>query len=122
MSKPTIVMVPDAWHEPTIYSGVVQSLSNFAYPTVSLALPLVGAVPPHEDFSGDVAAIRDCLTKLVLDNKEVVLVVHSYSGIPGGEATKELGKRARGKGLKGRRHQIRCYKMDLRCHQDSSLL
>lgn len=102
MSKPTIVMVPGAWHKPVIYSGVVTALSNHGYPTVSLSLPSVGAVPPLQDFSSDVAAIRDCLTELVSDDKEVVLVVHSYTGLPGGEAPKGLGKKEREvKGLKG---------------------
>ena len=102
MSKPTIVLVPGAWHKPTIYSGVVAFLSKHGYPTVSLDLPSVGAKPPHQDFSGDVAAIRDCLSGLVSNNKDVVLVVHSYTGLPGGEAPKGLGKKEReAKGLKG---------------------
>jgi hypothetical protein len=102
MSKPTIVMVPGAWHQPAIYSGVVSSLSKLGYPTVSLPLPSAGAVPPNQDFSEDVAAIRNCLTKLVEEGKEVVLVVHSYTGLPGGEAPKGLGKKEREvQGLKG---------------------
>ena len=102
MSKPTIVMVPGAWHKPKIYSGVVASLSKHGYPTVSLDLPSAGAQPPQQDFNGDVAAIRDCLTELVLNNEDVVLVVHSYTGLPGGEAPKGLGKKEREtKGLKG---------------------
>lgn len=48
-------------------------------------------------------AIKNCLTKLVvLEEKEVVLVVHSYTGMPGAEAPKGLGKKERQeKGLKG---------------------
>lgn len=102
MSKPTIVMVPGAWHKPTIYSKVANSLADHGYPTVSLPLPSAGAVPPHQDFSGDVAAIRDCLIGLVSEDKEVVLVVHSYAGLPGGEAPKGLGRVDReSKGLNG---------------------
>ncbi|RDW74772.1 hypothetical protein BP6252_05914 [Coleophoma cylindrospora] len=102
MSKPTIVLVPGAWHKPTIYSGVVASLSKHGYPTISLPLPSAGAIPPHKDFNRDVAAIRDCLTELVSNEKEVVLVVHSYTGLPGGEAPKGLGRKEReSKGLKG---------------------
>lgn len=102
MSKPTIVMVPGSWHKPSIYSGVVASLSTHKYPTICLPLPSAGAVPPHEDFTNDVAIIRDCLTDLVSKDKEVVLVVHSYSGLPGGEAPRGLGKKEReARGLKG---------------------
>ena len=100
--KPTIVLVPGAWHQPAIYSRVIENLSKAGYPSVSLSLPSAGAHPPHSDFSGDVAAIRDCLTKLVSDEKDVVLVVHSYTGLPGGEAPKGLAKKDReSHGFKG---------------------
>ena len=101
-SQPTIVLVPGAWHTPAIYSGVVEDLSKHGYPTVSLPLASVGANPPHADFNGDVEAIRTCLTKLVSEDKDVVLVVHSYSGLPGGEAPKGLAKKDReAQNLKG---------------------
>lgn len=65
--------------------------------------PLSCATPAHPDFTEDVNGIRDCFTKLVFsEEKEVVLVVHSCSGIPGAEAPKGVGKKGReGKGLKG---------------------
>lgn len=102
MSKPTFVLVPGAWHKADIYSAVAESLQKHGYPSVLLPLPSAGATPPHQDFDGDVAAIRDALNELVSDNKEVVLVVHSYTGLPGGEAPKGLAKKDReAKGLEG---------------------
>lgn len=42
------------------------------------------------------------MTELVSAGKEVVLVVHSYTGLPGGEAPKGLSKKDQeAKGLKG---------------------
>ena len=60
-------------------------------------------MPPNVDFTEDVVAIRNCLTQLVVsEEKDVVLVVHSYSGMPGAEAPKGLGKKDRlEQGLKG---------------------
>lgn len=103
MAKPTIVLVPGAWHKPSIYSSVIAFLSRYAYPTVALPLPSVGATPPNADFTEDIVAIRECLVRLVaLEEKDVVLVVHSYSGMPGAEAPKGLGKNERQKnGLRG---------------------
>lgn len=102
MSKPTIVLVPGAWHSPDSYSDVAAILSEHGYPTISLPLPSVGANPPHKDFTGDVEGIRPCLAKLVSEEKDVVLVVHSYSGLPGQQAPEGLGKKERmKKGLKG---------------------
>lgn len=103
MPNPTVVLVPGAWLSADIYSGVAAALSGYGYPTVSLALPSTGATPPHNDFTEDVDGIRRCLTRLVVaEQSEVVLVLHSYAGMPGSEAVKGLGKREReGKGQKG---------------------
>ena len=103
MSKPTLVLVPGAWHKPEIYHSVTKNLSAHGYPTISLALPSAGATPPNLTFDEDVSAIRDCLTALVeSDEKEVILVVHSYTGMPGAEAPKGLGRKERQeRGLSG---------------------
>jgi hypothetical protein len=93
---------PRGWHSPDIYSDVAFILSKHGYPTISLPLPSVGAVPAHEDFTGDVEGIRSCLTKLVSEEKEVVLVVHSVTGVPGQQAAEGLGQKERmKKGLMG---------------------
>jgi Alpha/beta hydrolase family len=102
MSKPTIVLVPGAWHSPESYSDVVAILSKHGYPTVSLPLPSVGAIPPHKDMTGDVEGIKSCLEKLVSEEKEVVLVTHSFSSVPGQQAPVGLNKKEQiAKGLKG---------------------
>ena len=103
MTKPTFVLVPGAWHKPDIYSSVMDSLNAHGYPTVGQPLPSAGAMPPNMTFDEDVNAIRRCLTKLVeTEEKEVILVVHSYTGMPGAEAPKSLGKKERQeRGLKG---------------------
>lgn len=103
MAKPTFVLVPGAWLKPDIYSGVMDSLNAHGYPTTGLPLPSAGAMPPNMTFDEDVNAIRESLTKLVVtEEREVILVVHSYTGMPGTEAPKDLGKKERQeKGLKG---------------------
>lgn len=103
MSKSTFVCVPGAWHSPEAYTQVVKILREHGYPAVGLALPSVGADPAHQDFLGDVKTIRDCLTQLVVhEEKNVILVMHSYSGVPGTEAPFGLGRTEREKmGLKG---------------------
>ena len=101
MAKPTVVCVPGAWHTPEIYDQVMNILDSHGYPTISLSLPSVGANPPKPDFADDVMAITTCLTSLVSEEKEVILVMHSYTGMPGTEAPIGLGKKERmTKGLK----------------------
>jgi pimeloyl-ACP methyl ester carboxylesterase len=102
MSTPTIVLVPGAWHSLESYSDVVAVLSKHGYPSVSLPLPSVGATPPHNDFTGNLEGIRSCLTQLVSEEKEVVLVTHSFTSVAGQQAAQGLSKKERTeRGLKG---------------------
>ena len=102
MEKPTIVLIPGAWHKASIYTPVSKILHTHAYPTILLDLPSVGANPPHTSFTHDVSAIRDCLTSLISQNKDIVLVAWSYGGFPAGEAPKGLSKKERqAQGLQG---------------------
>ena len=103
MATHTIVCVPGAWHTAEIYSRVMESLQKHGYSTRGLDLPSVGATPPHVSFDNDVLRIRQLLEQLILeDNKDVVLVSHSYSGMPVSESLEGLGKRERqAQGLRG---------------------
>lgn len=103
MAKPTIVCVPGEWHTPKCYDDVFAALETHDYPTVGLPLPSVGAPTALPSFDEDVKAIKECLRTLVEEEeKDVVVVVHSYSGMPGTEAPAGLGKKEReAKGLKG---------------------
>jgi pimeloyl-ACP methyl ester carboxylesterase len=105
MSKPTIVCVPGSWHVPDIYNATMAALNERGYPTIGCALASVGAEEPlsHVNFDGDVKGIRDCLTHLIEgEQKEVVLVAHSYAGMPAAEAPAGLTKSEReAKGLQG---------------------
>ena len=81
----------------------MEILQANVYPIVGVPLPSVGAQPPHEDFLGNVKGIRDCATQPVTgEGKEVVLVSHSYTGMPAAEALEGLGTKERQeKGLGG---------------------
>ena len=94
-SKPTIVLIPEAWHTPSSYHRLIPFLHDTGYPTVFVALPTVGASPALPDFSRDVAAVRATVTGLVDDGKEVVLVMHSYGVVPGTEVLRGFGRRER---------------------------
>ena len=46
--------------------------------------------------------IRSTVTELVNENEEVIVVMHSYSGIPGGQALEGLDRKSRSeRGLAG---------------------
>ena len=97
MSKPTIVLVPGAWHTPEHYSALLAAFQSRGFPTLSKKLPSVGARNPlDKDTASDAEFIRDnVLLPLLDDGKDVVLLMHSYGGCPGGAAAKGLSKAER---------------------------
>ncbi|KAM3069668.1 hypothetical protein ACMFMG_010388 [Clarireedia jacksonii] len=89
--KPTILFVPGAWHLPDAFDAVRESLKTLSYPTEAVALPSIGAEPPNKDLSDDATHTRAAIEKLVDAGKKVVLVTHSYGGVVGSCAVKDLG-------------------------------
>ncbi|KAK4948622.1 hypothetical protein LTR10_012626 [Elasticomyces elasticus] len=58
--------------------------------------------PPIYDMTEDVESVKKAITEVVEDGRDVVLVMHSYGGMPGAQAVKGLGKKERAdKGLPG---------------------
>ncbi|TVY84177.1 hypothetical protein LSUE1_G000950 [Lachnellula suecica] len=102
MSKPIFVCVPDASHSPQVYEPLKAALSSHGYTAIPLALPSVGGNPPTYDFSEDVMVVRSLVSQIVDSGAEVIVVMHAYGGIPGGEALHGLGRKEREqRGLRG---------------------
>ncbi|ORY05271.1 hypothetical protein BCR34DRAFT_590937 [Clohesyomyces aquaticus] len=95
-SKPVFVLVPGASMNPTHYAYLTHLLNLAAYPTFSALLPSVGATAPVTA-SDDAAYVRDRMILPVLDieERDVILVSHSYSGIPASAAAAGLSKKER---------------------------
>ncbi|RAL00748.1 alpha/beta hydrolase [Aspergillus ibericus CBS 121593] len=89
-SLPTLLFVPGAWHSPESYRRVVDQLEAVGYESDLVHLPSVGPAQHLPDFSADVVHIRGHIQRLVDAGKLVVVVVHSYGGIPASEAVKGL--------------------------------
>ena len=96
--KPTIVLVPGAWHSPSHYTELIGAFEKAGYPTKSSRLPSVGSADPrNESTEKDANFIRGGLLSPLLDEeKDIVLVMHSYGGCPGAAAAKGLSKTERG--------------------------
>lgn len=88
--KPTIVLIPGAWHSSEAYDLVIPFLRDAGYLVVTVDLPSVAAEPPLESFTEDVVKIRHTVGSLVSSGAFVVVVMHSYSGICGSEAMQGL--------------------------------
>ncbi|KAL9622886.1 MAG: hypothetical protein Q9160_002812 [Pyrenula sp. 1 TL-2023] len=94
-TNPVFVLLHGAWHTPNCFNSIVPLLEKDGFAVVCPQLPSAGADPPAPNFDADIAAIRAAVIPLLDDGRDVVVVMHSYSGIPGGTALEGLDKRSR---------------------------
>lgn len=87
MTLPTIVFVPGAWHTCDYYKQVISILEEKGFPTATVDLPSVGGISSMAD---DAIAIQKVTSKLSNEGQQIILVMHSYGGIPGTESAKGL--------------------------------
>lgn len=92
--KPIIVVIAGAWHTLSHYEPLLSALHVFGYNTRCPTLP---SLNPPDPMMADAALDANFVRKEVLlppieDRKEVVLVLHSYSGLPGSAGAKGLSK------------------------------
>ncbi len=105
--KPTIVLIPGAWHSPSHYHELILRLHKAGYATQCLRLPSVNPDPgtaEQADVANDIAFTREKILLPLVDEagEDVVVVMHSYGGIPGSGAARGLSKvERRSRGLQG---------------------
>lgn len=94
----TFVLVPGSFVTPQEYDKVITLLESQGQNVKAISLATVndGSRMPPSTYEDDVQVIRSAILD-VLDNDKhnVVLVMHSYSGIPGSSAVQGLGKKDR---------------------------
>ncbi|KAH7136014.1 hypothetical protein B0J11DRAFT_611854 [Dendryphion nanum] len=94
--RPFFVIIPGASQNPAHYGYLSHLLLCAGYPVFSALLPSVGAAG-QVSVEHDTEYVRNKMILPVLDHEEhdVILVMHSYSSVPGGAAAKGLGKAER---------------------------
>ncbi|MCJ1377210.1 hypothetical protein MMC17_000302 [Xylographa soralifera] len=92
-SKPVFVIVPGGAQNPSHYAYLQHLLLSQGYGVVSGLLPTVGATAPVTA-AEDAEFIRSRMLLPVLDieKHDVIMVSHSYSGMPASAAARGLGK------------------------------
>ena len=91
VENPTVVFIPGAWHRPDGFDGVRNVLSARGYQTDAVSLMSLGAEVPTTNLSDDTEAARYIIEQHVEEGKPVVVVAHSYGGLVGSGAVKDLG-------------------------------
>ncbi|KAF2712413.1 hypothetical protein K504DRAFT_401252 [Pleomassaria siparia CBS 279.74] len=94
--RPFFVIVPGASQNPAHYGYLSHLLQLKGYPVFSALLPSVGAAG-KVSAEDDAAYVRDKMLLPVLDYEEndVIILMHSYSSVPGSAAATGLGKKER---------------------------
>ncbi|OBW64866.1 MAG: Uncharacterized protein AUREO_050680 [Aureobasidium pullulans] len=99
MSKPSIVLVPGAWHVPAHFNQVIDKLEDQGYVCLCVNLPTNTRDPLVDSrllgIEDDVAAIRAAVTNQLDAGNDVVVVTHSYGTVPGTAALTGLNLKAR---------------------------
>ena len=90
--KPTIVIVPGAWHTPAHFDPLTSRLEKAGYTVHVVSLPSIGDNPTTTDFNSDVALIATTIQNAADQGEEVIVVVHSAGGVTGSEAVQNLTK------------------------------
>ncbi|KAF5861907.1 hypothetical protein ETB97_012379 [Aspergillus alliaceus] len=94
-NKPAILSIPGAFGMPELYDAIVNAVAAQGHSIRALHLPSVGyqsgvKEPPCME---DVVAFSGSeISKLADQGKDVVLITHSYCGMPVTQSTKGLGE------------------------------
>lgn len=94
-NKPTVLLVPGAWLPPSTYDTFLNLLQKAGYPTLFVPYPSLNPLDPFTaDCATDSLSVREkgLLPVIETQKKDVVLVMHSYGGIPGSVAAHGLSK------------------------------
>ncbi|KAI1213257.1 alpha/beta-hydrolase [Annulohypoxylon truncatum] len=102
MAKPSIVLIPGSFGVPELYdNNIIEAITAKGYEIKGLHLPSVGLkdrpreTPPT--MYDDAAFIAKEVAILADEGKDVMLIGHSYGGIPVTQSTKGLTKAERQK-------------------------
>lgn len=97
MEDTTLVIVPGSFAPTKVYDVFVESLERHGVKAVVVATPSVGRKEdrPPANMSDDAEEIANVVSKLLDEGKRVVLMTHSYGGIPGTESIRKISKKAR---------------------------
>lgn len=100
MSKPTLIFCPGAWYPPTAFNPLIDKLPE--YTTHVVAFPSIQDATNVKDLRPDIEAVRSIVQHECNEGREVIVVSHSWSGLPVSSALDGLSRAQREKtGQKG---------------------
>lgn len=96
-NQPALVIVPGSFSPPAYYSDTVDILRKDGIDVSVVKTPSVGRrdpLPPAT-MTDDANAVRDVVDKLTNEGKDVIVMAHSYGGLPATESINGTSKKQR---------------------------
>ena len=96
---PSILIIPGAWHPSSLYKGLADKLEQGGFSTTTANLPsLDPSDPGNATCVADADSIRGTISELIeKEGKDLILLAHSYGGLPCGAAAQGLSSFKNGK-------------------------
>lgn len=92
MSSPTVLIIHAACFTPVLYDPFRDALAALDIESSVVDSPSVSNAINVKTMEEDVTAVRKAINALMDAGKDVVVVMHSYGGIPGSAAVRGLEK------------------------------
>ncbi|KAL3461473.1 Alpha/beta hydrolase fold-1 [Aspergillus heterothallicus] len=100
IQKPTLIFAPGAWYPTEAFTPLTTILESEGYTCHTIAFPSIQQATTVRDLSDDIAAVRALVEPEAQKGNDVVIVVHSWAGLPVNSALAGLEKSA-SEGRKG---------------------
>ena len=106
--KPTIVVVPGSFTLPYLYSTFISQLTTHKHDVIVADLPSVGG-KTATTITDDAQAIQAMTSNVADEGKDIILIMHSYDGVPRAESAHGVTKKERARRAR-KEVWSRCYK------------
>lgn len=94
-SKPTIILLPGAWHPPTVFTPLIKKLSDYGYKCIPLPLQATDQSEAVPSLQKDLDILHQTASKCIDEGEDVMVVGHSWSGLIAGGGLDGLAKKQR---------------------------
>ncbi|OOG00094.1 hypothetical protein ASPCADRAFT_161612 [Aspergillus carbonarius ITEM 5010] len=93
--NPTLILTPGAWYPPTAFDPLIAKLPT--YTCHAVAFPSIQNAPHIQDLQPDIETVRSLIEKEADAGNDIVIISHSWSGLPVNSALTSLSKESRQK-------------------------
>ena len=96
MAKPALVFCPGAWYPANVFDSVIEKLRGLGYSDcTTIAFPAIHRATEVKSLEEDIKAVKQAVVPRIEGGQEVVVIIHSWAGIPASSALVGLGTRDR---------------------------